>query len=199
MHREAAHLEQRLSHRRSPAPGARLRRTRRNGCTRSRGRRPIGLQREIAARAVGAARWHSADGSGSPGAARRGRAACPGSTRACSRTHVEVGHRAQQAERVRVSRLAEDLVDRARLDDLARVHHRDALARLGDTARSCETKTTLTPSSLAQRGEQLQDLVLDRHVERGGRLVAEDQLRLQAESAIAIITRWRMPPESSCG
>ncbi len=46
------------------------------------------------------------------------------------------------------------------------------------TARSCETKTSATSSSSLQLLQQLQDLILDRHVERRRRLVAEDQLRL---------------------
>ena len=43
--------------------------------------------------------------------------------------------------------------------------------------------------------EQIEDLGLDGHVERGRRLVGDQQLGSQA-SAIAIITRCRMPPET---
>ena len=43
--------------------------------------------------------------------------------------------------------------------------------------------------------QQIEDLRLDRHVERGGRLVGDDQGGWQA-SAIAISTRCRMPPDS---
>jgi hypothetical protein len=46
--------------------------------------------------------------------------------------------------------------------------------------------------------QQGQDLRLDRDVQRRGRLVADQQRGLQA-SAIAIIARWRCPPESWCG
>ena len=52
--------------------------------------------------------------------------------------------------------------------------------------------------SRAAGAHQLEDLRLDRHVERGGRLVGDQQRGLQA-SAIAIITRCRMPPENWCG
>ena len=45
----------------------------------------------------------------------------------------------------------------------------------------------------------VEDLRLDRHVERGRRLVGDQQRRAGTTSAIAIITRWRMPPESWCG
>ena len=45
---------------------------------------------------------------------------------------------------------------------------------------------------------QLEDLGLDGHVQRGGRLVGEQHLRVQA-SDWAIIARWRWPPDSWCG
>jgi len=54
------------------------------------------------------------------------------------------------------------------------------------------------PAPLLQIGEQVQDLRLDRHVERAHRLVEHEELRLD-ESARAIPTRCRCPPESSCG
>jgi hypothetical protein len=47
-------------------------------------------------------------------------------------------------------------------------------------------------------GEQLQDLRLHGDVERRGRLVGESSAGSHS-SAIAIMTRWRMPPENSCG
>ena len=47
--------------------------------------------------------------------------------------------------------------------------------------------------------EQVEDLRLDRDVERRGRLVRDQQPRARSASAIAIMTRWRMPPLSWCG
>ena len=44
--------------------------------------------------------------------------------------------------------------------------------------------------------DQVEDLGLGRHVERRGRLVGDQDAGLQA-SAMAIIARWRMPPENS--
>ena len=44
------------------------------------------------------------------------------------------------------------------------------------TPRSCVTSTTLMPSRSRRSQQQLQDLVLDGDVERGGRLVGEQQL-----------------------
>ena len=51
---------------------------------------------------------------------------------------------------------------------------------------------------VAQSHELFEDLALGDHVERGGRLV-QDEHDGSSASAVAIITRWRMPPDSSCG
>ena len=51
---------------------------------------------------------------------------------------------------------------------------------------------------LLQRRMSVEDLRLDGDVERGRGLVG-DQERRPADSAIAIITRCRMPPDSWCG
>ena len=59
-------------------------------------------------------------------------------------------------------------------------------------------RRTARPYSRLQVGEQREHLRLDGHVERGRRLVGDQHLGRQA-SAIAIITRWRMPPENWCG
>jgi hypothetical protein len=53
-------------------------------------------------------------------------------------------------------------------------------------------------NSFCRSFDQLEDLRLDRDVERGRRLVGDEQVRAAA-SAIAIIARWRMPPENWCG
>ena len=51
---------------------------------------------------------------------------------------------------------------------------------------------------LLQVGEQVDDLRLDRDVERGDRLVGDDEVGSGA-SARAMPMRWRWPPENSCG
>ncbi len=83
------------------------------------------------------------------------------------------------------------------LDDLPGVHHRHPVA--GRRSRRSRASPGSSPSGPPRRAfEQFEDLRLDGHVERRGRLVGDHQLGLEA-IAIAIITRWRMPPESSCG
>ena len=53
---------------------------------------------------------------------------------AASAPRVEPRHALEQPERVRMARLAEDLVGRPALDERARVHHLDPLADPGDDA-----------------------------------------------------------------
>jgi hypothetical protein len=48
------------------------------------------------------------------------------------------------------------------------------------------------PELALQVLEEVEDLRLDGDVERGDRLVADDELR-------AMPMRWRWPPENSCG
>ena len=55
------------------------------------------------------------------------------------------------------------------------------------------------PVSARSSRNQIEDLRLDGDVERGRRLVGDQQAAGSQASAMAIITRWRMPPESWCG
>ena len=142
-----------VRHRRSPALGARRRRTRRRGCTRSRG--PAGAerpQREVAASGSPPARTGSADGSGSPAAARPGRAAAPGIDDERLADEVEVAA-PSAAGRACTGAAARGTPRRpcpsrrpGRRTSRRRCRHVCAI-----TARSCETNTTLTPKSLLQR------------------------------------------------
>ena len=67
------------------------------------------------------------------------------------------------------------------------------------TPRSWVMKMKLLPSLVAQVAQQLEDLGLHRDVEGGRRLVGDDQRPGDPAIAMAIITRWRSPPDSSCG
>ena len=86
--------------------------------------------------------------------------------------------RAHQARRCRDARAVDHLVHRADLGDAAGVHHGDAVAGLGDHAHVVRDQHHRGAVLLAQALEQRNDLRLDRHVERRGRLVGDDQLRL---------------------
>ena len=66
------------------------------------------------------------------------------------------------------------------------------------TPRSCVIRMIDKAAPVAQIEQQAQDLRLHGDVERGGRLVGDQEFGPQA-SASAIMTRCRMPPENSCG
>ena len=94
---------------------------------------------------------------------------------------------------------ANKLRDTRALDDAAGVHHDDVVGELGDDAEVVRDEDDRRAGLLAQHAHQVEDLRLDGDVERGGGFVGDQQRRARTTSAIAIITRWRMPPESWCG
>ena len=64
------------------------------------------------------------------------------------------------------------------------------------TPRSCVIRISAMPRSSCSRCEQRQDLRLDGDVERGGRLVGDQQARARRRCAMAIIARWRCRPRA---
>ena len=76
-----------------------------------------------------------------------------------------------------------DLVLRPDLDDLAEVHHGDAVGDVADDREVVRDEDVRQPEVALQRLEQVHDLRLDRDVERGHRLVEDDQLRVERERA----------------
>ena len=89
---------------------------------------------------------------------------------------VDARDRADQALRVGMARIAEQLLDRRLLDHLAGIHHHHALRGLGDHAHGMGDQHDRHAEPLLHLGQQLEDLRLDGHVERGGRLVGDQQL-----------------------
>ncbi len=87
----------------------------------------------------------------------------------------------EQAARVRVAHLVEHLLDGAELDRLARIHHHDLVAGLEDEAEIV--------GDVDHRGAEAFGDVLDEFdhagfhgdVERGGRLVQKQQLRVRQQ------------------
>ena len=145
---------------------------RRGGRRRSRRER---RQLVAALEAVRAARRERAAGrrpspvGGAPGIAvsRRGRG-------------VQTRDRAEQAPRVRVCGSRRP-ARRALLDHAARVHHEDPVGDPGDHAHVVRDQHDGHPVRSLQRADQLEDLGLDGHVERGRRLVGDQQLRVARE------------------
>ena len=82
--------------------------------------------------------------------------------------------------------------DGAGLDDAARIHDGDAVAGLRHDAEVVGDEDHAHAEPVAQAEDQLQDLVLDGDVERGGGLVGEEQLRVRRRA------RWRSWRAGAC-
>src|SRR6266404_7533636 len=72
-------------------------------------------------------------------------------------------------------RIAIELRDGRLLDDLAEVHHRDTMAHVRDDAEIVRDEQIGEAHLVLQPAEQIQHLRLDRDVERGDRLVGDDE------------------------
>ena len=91
---------------------------------------------------------------------------------------IEPRERVHEPDRVRVSRVVEDLVDARELDHAAGVHDDDPVGELGDQAEVVRDEDGRGVRLLLRRPEHLHDLRLDRDVERRRRLVGDEDSRL---------------------
>jgi hypothetical protein len=73
---------------------------------------------------------------------------------------------------------AEELLGVAILHALAAIHHQDGVRQLGDHAQVVGDDDDRGVELVLQIADQVEDLRLDGHVERGGRLVGDQQLRV---------------------
>src|SRR5690606_12547468 len=94
---------------------------------------------------------------------------------------VGYGDRGEEALRVGVLGGPEDLLARAELDDLAAVHDGDAPREHLDDREVVRDEDAREAVLALQLGEQLEDLGLDRDVERRGQLVRDEELGAQGE------------------
>ena len=89
--------------------------------------------------------------------------------------------RRQQAGRVRMLGGGEDRGGRSLLDDVAGVHHEHSLGDTGDDAEVVGDPDHRHRHLLAEPGDEGDDLLLDRHVEGGRRLVGDEHLGAQGQ------------------
>ncbi len=87
----------------------------------------------------------------------------------------------EQMAGVVMLRVGEDFLGRPGLDDLALGHHADAVGDLADDAEVVGDEEHRHALLGLQLGEQFEDLRLHGDVERGGRLVGDQQFRLVGE------------------
>ena len=88
-------------------------------------------------------------------------------------------HATQQPDCVRVPGVVEDLPRRPLLDELAGVHDPDPVAHLRDHGEVVADEEHRGLEPLAERRHEVEDLGLDRGVERGRRLVEYEQRGLE--------------------
>ena len=88
---------------------------------------------------------------------------------------------ADEPRGVRMARPREQLARARLLDDVARVHDDDVVAGLGDDAEIVRDEQKRHAELAPQPRQELEDLRLDRDVERGGRLVGDHQRRAAGE------------------
>src|SRR5580704_1515788 len=101
------------------------------------------------------------------------------------RLHSRIGHRycRQQCLGVRVQRVVEELVTNRKLDDAAEIHDGDALAEMPNNRQVVSDEKIGQAEPFAQILQEVDYLSLDRNVERGYRLVADNEFRFQREGA----------------
>ena len=95
--------------------------------------------------------------------------------------HAAARDAAQQADGVRMPRIVQDLLGRAFLDHLARVEHPDPRAHLADHAEVVADEQHGGMELGLESGDEVEHLGLDRGVEAGGRLVEDQERRVDAE------------------
>ena len=95
--------------------------------------------------------------------------------------HVELRQRVQQPAGIGVSGRMQHLAHRARLDDPPQVHHRHPIRGLRDHPEVVSDEQDRHAELGHQLLHQIDDLRLDGHVQRGGRLVRDEELGMSGE------------------
>ena len=82
-----------------------------------------------------------------------------------------------------MQRVGVELVARRQLHHAAQIHHRDAVGDVFDDVQIMRDEQVRQPHALLQIVREVDHLRLNRHIQRGDRLVADDELRLDGERA----------------
>src|SRR6516225_1832858 len=85
------------------------------------------------------------------------------------RTRINLRYRREQRPGVRMARIRIDLIATRQLDDFAKIHNRHALADVFDHSQVVRDEKIGKPQLFLQVLQQIDDLGLDRHVERRDR------------------------------
>src|SRR6516162_8261227 len=87
----------------------------------------------------------------------------------------------EQADSIGMVRPAEKVIDRGGLDVLPRIHDRDPIADLVSRAEVMRGEEDGYAMFFREPPEQLENLRLDRDVERGGGFIGNDELWLRQQ------------------
>ncbi len=99
------------------------------------------------------------------------------------RRRVRHRHRRQQRARIGMVRAGEQRAPVRQLDDLAEIHHRHAVRQVLDDGQVVADEQQRQAQLILQIDQQVDDLRLHRHVQRGDRLVADDQVGAGGQGA----------------
>ena len=108
---------------------------------------------------------------------------------------IDTRDRAYKRACIGMDRKAKELANGRRLHQLARMHNGDPLAGLRNDPEVVGYQKNCCTRSLTEVAEQFEDARGDRYVEACRWFVGDEKPR-EVASAIAIMTRWHMPPES---
>src|SRR5699024_9647699 len=92
-------------------------------------------------------------------------------------------HGRHQRLGVGVQRIVVQLIAIGQLDDLAEIHHGDPYGDVSNDRKVVGDEEIGQPELVLQILEQVDDLRLNRDIERGNRLVADDEIRICGERA----------------
>ena len=118
------------------------------------------------------------------------------------RVRVEVGNGRQQRLGIGMLGVRKQFFGRRDLDDLTQIHHRDMVAGVGHHGEVVGYEQERQPQFLLQGIQQVEDVRLDRHVERGDTFVGHQKTRIADQrpgdrDALALAARegMRKPPQ----
>src|SRR5450759_5132478 len=94
---------------------------------------------------------------------------------------VRIRDRRQQGDGVRVARMSVDLIDGGQLRHHAQVHDPDPVADVLDDGQVVGDEEIGQPQLLLEVVEEVQDLALDRDIERRDRFVEDHEFRVEGE------------------
>ena len=95
--------------------------------------------------------------------------------------HIALGLAVDQAAGVSVRRVAEYRGDGAFLDQVAVFHHQHAVGKTPDHVQVVRDQQNRHAVFVLQAVEQIQYLAAQRHIQRGGRLVGQQELGLTSQ------------------